>query len=334
MLRHRIAFSTALLTSLATPWAASHATPPQDTAQIVTLQVENDAVSTLKGTSDQYYTSGLRASWVSGTDQVPETLQTASNSLWGDGVQRISLEINQSLFTPRNTQTTNPSSSDRPYAGVLGVTGSLIHDMDNSRTVLSLFLGVIGPDAGGKVIQNGFHNIIGDTPNRGWSTQIGNEPLFEITPQRTWRIGLGTAGPVAFDALPTLSAGVGFLRNYALAGLILRVGQGLNSDFGVSRIQPGLTGTDAYTPTRQFVWYVFGGGDAQAVAQDITLNGDIFSNSRRVPGRWDVEELEFGAALIYRGVRVTYSQTWQTEEFRGQKGGLFSFGSVAASVRF
>ena len=334
MPRNRLAFPTALLASLVTPWAASRATPPQDTAQIVTLQAENDAVSTLRGTSDQYYTSGLRAGWTSGTDQVPDALQTASNNLWGDGVQRISLEINQSLFTPRNTQTTNPAPSDRPYAGVLGLTGSLIHDMDDSRTVLSLFGGVVGSYAGGEVIQNGFHNLIGDTPNRGWSTQIGNEPLFEITPERIWRVDIGRAGPVSFDALPTLSAGVGFLRNYALAGLVLRAGQGLHSDYGVSRIQPGLTGTDAYTPTRRFVWYVFGGADAQAVAQDITLNGDIFANSRRVPGKWDVGEFELGAALIYRGVRVTYSQTWQTEEFRGQKGGLFSFGSVAASVRF
>ena len=334
MLRNRIAFSTALLASMAIPWSASHATPPQDTAQIVTLQVENDAVSTLRGTSDQYYTSGLRAGWTSGTNQVPEALQTASNNLWGDGVQRISLELSQSLFTPRNTQTPDPAPNDRPYAGVLGLTGSLIHDMDHSRSVISLFLGVVGPDAGGEVVQNGFHNLIGDTPNRGWSTQLSNEPVFEITPERIWRVGLGHAGPVSFDALPTLQAGVGFLRNDVLAGLILRAGQGLDSDFGVARIQPGLTGTDAYTPTRPFVWYVFGGADGQAVAQDITLNGDIFADSRHVRPKWDVGELELGAALIYRGVRLTYSQTWQTEEFRGQKGGFFSFGSVAASVRF
>ncbi len=50
--------------------------------------------------------------------------------------------------------------------------------------------------------------------------------------------------------------------------------------------------------------------------------------------KWDVGELELGAAVIYRGVRLTYSQTWQTQEFRTQKGGLFNFGSLAASVRF
>lgn len=310
------------------------ATPAQDPAQIVTIQVENDAVSTLRGTSDQYYTSGLRAGWTSGTDQVPAGLQTLANQVWGDGVQRISLDLAQSLFTPRNTQAANPPLRDRPYAGVLGLNASLIHDMDASRTVVSLFLGLVGPGAAGEELQNGFHGLIGDTPNRGWGYQIHNEPLFEITPARTWRLPLGAYQGVSFDALPNVTAGVGLLRNYAQAGFVVRAGQGLDSDYGVSRIQPGITGTDAYTPTQPFVWYVFAGADGQAVGTDVTLNGDNFRTSRSRPPKWDVGELEAGAAIIYRGVRVTYSQTWQTQEFHGQKGGLFNFGSLTASVRF
>ena len=310
------------------------AAPVQDSSNIVTLQVENDAASTLRGTSDQYYTSGLRASWVSGTDQVPEGLMAAANSVWGDGVQRISLDVSQSLFTPRNTQAENPPLNDRPYAGELAFTGALIHDRDISRTVLALTLGLVGPGAGGEELQNGFHGLIGDTPNRGWGYQVHNEGFFEITPSRTWRVSLGEAEGVSFDVLPSITAGFGLERNYLQAGAVFRFGQGLESDFGVSRITPGLNGTDAYTPTRPFVWYVFGGLDGQAVGTDITLNGDNFRSSRNVAPKWDVGELEAGAAIIFRGVRLTYSQTWQTQEFRTQKGGLFNFGSLTASVRF
>jgi lipid A 3-O-deacylase len=39
---------------------AAQAAEPLDQQSIWTFQVENDAVSTLQGTSDQYYTSGLR----------------------------------------------------------------------------------------------------------------------------------------------------------------------------------------------------------------------------------------------------------------------------------
>ena len=41
-----------------------------DPDNIFTVQVENDAVSTLKGTSDQYYTSGIRLGWTSGADAI------------------------------------------------------------------------------------------------------------------------------------------------------------------------------------------------------------------------------------------------------------------------
>ena len=323
------------LTALSLLAAPAIAAPPQqDTASIVTVQVENDAVSTFHGTSDQYYTSGLRLGFTSGTDAVPDFLSEAANQVWGDGVQRVSLDLTQSLFTPRNTQLTNPLRNDRPYAGVLGLTGQLIHDQDDKRTVLGLFLGIVGPGAGGKAIQNGFHSIIGDTPNRGWGTGLKNEGLFEITPQRTWRIPLGEVQGVSFDALPTVQVGFGLLRNYALGGVVFRFGQGLDSDYGVSRIQPGLSGTDAYTPTRPFVWYFFAGANGQAVGTDVTLDGNNFRSSRHVATKWDVGELTAGAAVIYEGVRITYSQTWQTQEFRTAKSGLFNFGSLAASVRF
>ena len=329
MKRRVLAFSA--LSLLALPAAA---VPLQDNANIVTVQVENDAVSTLRGTSDQYYTSGLRAGWTSGTNQVPEWLEAFANETWGDGVQRVSLDLSQSLFTPRNTQASNPPLSDRPYAGILGLTGSLIHDTSNARTVFSVMVGVVGPGAGGEEIQNGFHNIIGDTPNRGWHYQVHNEGLVELTPSRTWRVPLAEFHDVSVDWLPSVTAGVGLARNYFQVGTIFRIGQGLDSDYGVARIQPGLTGTDAYTPTRPFVWYLFGGLDGQAVGTDVTLTGDNFRTSRSRAPIWDVGELELGAAVIYHGVRISYSQTWQTQEFRGQKGGLFNFGSLAASVRF
>ena len=328
----RVLALAAATTLLSLP--AMAVTPQQDTANIVTLQVENDAVSTLRGTSDQYYTSGLRLGWTSGTDEVPSFLQTAANEVWGDGVQRVSLDLTQSIFTPRNTQSYNPPLTDRPYAATLGLTGSIIHDTGDARTVLSLYGGVVGPAAGGKTIQNGFHSIIGDTSNKGWGTGLKNEPLFEITEQRIWRLPLGSISDVGFDALPTAQVGVGLLRNYALGGVIFRVGQGLDSDYGVSRIQPGLSGTDAYTPTRPFVWYFFAGADGQVVGTDVTLDGNNFRSSRHVATKWDVGELEAGAAVIYQGVRITYSQTWQTQEFRTAKAGLFNFGSLTASVRF
>jgi lipid A 3-O-deacylase len=317
---------------LATP---ARAAPQQDTANIITLQVENDAASTLKGTSDKNYTSGLRLGWTSGTNQVPGFLQGVGRALWGDGVQRISLDISQQIYTPQNTQISPPDPHDRPYAGYLAATGSLIQDSDDWRSILALSVGVIGPAALGREVQNGFHDIIGDTENKGWHYQLPNEPAFEIYSQRTWRIPITSVGPLQIDALPELTLGLGIVRDYVQTGGVFRIGQGLNSDFGAARILPGISGQDAYTPTQPLAWYFFAGADGQAVAHDEFLDGTTFGSSNaHVSKKWYVGEFEAGVGVIWHGVRVTYTQTWQTEEFHGQKGGLFNFGSLAASVRF
>jgi hypothetical protein len=82
------------------------------------------------------------------------------------------------------------------------------------------------------------------------------------------------------------------LRDYAKAGIQLRVGQGLKSDFGTTRISPGLSGSDAYTPVRDFVWYLFAGVDGQAIAWDATLDGNPFHPGRHVSRQPFVGEIE------------------------------------------
>ena len=132
-----------------------------------------------------------------------------------------------------------------------------------------------------------------------------------------------------------MTVGVGNVRDYLQTGVSFRLGQGLNSDFGVPRIQPGLSGTDAYAQTRPFAWYVFAGADGQAVARDLFLDGNTWrSGGPHVSKKWYVGEMQAGLAVMYRGLRVSYTQTWQTEEFHGQKGGLFNFGSLAVSAKF
>jgi hypothetical protein len=326
----------ALLPALAAGAAAAQTAPtaPADTSSIWTIQVENDAVSTFKGTSDQYYTSGLRLGWTSGADAI-DPVAALGHSIWGNGTTRVSLDLTQSLFTPRDTQIDPPDPHDRPYAGELLLTGGLVHDTDDTRDLISLSLGVVGPGALGRQVQNGFHSIIGDTQNRGWHYQIQDQPAVNLLFQRTWRLPIVNLGPLETDVLPSATAAGGDVRDYVQFGSILRLGQGLNSDFGTARIEPGLNGSDAYTNTQPIAWYVFGGVDGQAVGYDVSLDGSTFrSNTPSVHRIWDVGEMEAGAAVLWHGLRFTYTQTWQTQEFRGAKSGLFNFGSLAVSAKF
>jgi hypothetical protein len=313
---------------------AASAAEPLDQQSIWTIQVENDAVSTQSGTSDQYYTSGLRLGWTSGQDAV-DPIAAWGHAIWGGGTTRLSIDLSQSLFTPKQTQLDPPDSQDRPYAGELIVTGGLIHDSSWTRDVVSVSLGVIGPAALGRQVQNGFHSIIGDTPNRGWHYQLPDQPAFQFLGQRTWRLPIADLGVMDADVLPSATASVGDIRDYVQLGGVIRFGQGLDSDFGTARIEPGLNGSDAYSNTQPIAWYGFAGVDGQAVGYDVTLDGSTFrNNSPSVSRIWDVGELEAGAAILLYGLRVTYTQTWQTQEFLHQKSGLFNFGSIAVSAKF
>jgi len=303
-----------------------------DHGAIYTLQDENASISSSVPT-DRYYVNGLRFSYTSGEGDLPAFAQQIGHTLWGDGSQRISFEVGQLIFTPNNTHNLHPIG-DEPYAGVLLAGVSLLQDHNDTRNILSLQAGLVGPGAGGKEVQNGFHSIIGQGANPWCCNQIQNEPVFELTGERVWRVGLGNVGGMETDVLPNLTVGVGNLRDYALSGAVFRIGQGLASDFGVSRVRPGMTGGDAYTPIKQLNWYLFGGFDGQLVAHDITLDGNTFESGPSAPRNWFVGELELGGAVMINNWRLSYTQVFETHTFRGEQGGLHQFGSIALSARF
>ncbi|HEY2133861.1 MAG TPA: lipid A deacylase LpxR family protein [Acetobacteraceae bacterium] len=304
-----------------------------DPVSIWTIQDENASIST-GSLTDRYYVNGLRLGWTSGTNATPDFLVPVAHTLWGDGQMRVSFDLTQQIYTPADTSAFVPPPGDRPYAGVLLGNFGLSQDTTDTRSTLSVAVGVMGPAALGEEVQNGFHSLIGQAHNNGWGTQLKNEPTFEITSGRVWRLNTGTLGGLETQALPELDAGLGLLRIYALGGLRMRIGQGLDSDYGVARLRPGLTGGDAFHPTRPVAWYVFAGLNGQGVAHDATLQGNIFQNSPNVKLTPLVGEAEFGFAVMAYGARLTYTQVLQTAEFQHQKGGLHQFGSLALSLRF
>ncbi len=330
----RQGYAATLVICAALAAAPAGAQTPAEQRSIWTIQGENDVVSTLPRGSDKFYTSGLRLGWTSGVGQVPEVAARLGAAVWGDGTTRVSLDISQQIYTPANTERVNPNPRDHPVAAYLGGTFSVIQDVGNSRGVLAFSLGVIGPLALGRQVQNGFHELIGDRINKGWGGQLPNEPAVELVAEKTWRVALLEAGGLETDMLPSATLGIGTVRDYAQTGVVLRIGQGLANDFGVARIRPGLTGGDAFGGREELAWYIFAGANGQVVARDAVLNGAIFQRSPHVQQNWLMAEMEAGIAVLWHGVRLSYTQTWQTASFRGQKGGLFNFGSLAGSVRF
>jgi lipid A 3-O-deacylase len=307
---------------------------PPDPHAIWTLQDENASISSAR-LSDRYYVNGLHLGYVSGTDDVPDFLQRVGRAVWtGGGQLRFGFSLTQQIYTPAETGLVVPPPGDQPYAATLLGNFQLYRDVPDSRSILGLSVGVVGPWAFGEQIQNGFHDLIGQNSVKGWGTQLRNEPAFELTSARTWRLSMGSVGGLETDALPDLAVGLGNLRVYAQTGVIFRIGQGLDSDYGVPRLFPGPTGGDAFRPTRPFAWYVFLGADGQGVAHDMVLNGNMYHTSASVAPIPYFGEVEAGIAFIVFGTRLSYTQVVQSQQFEHQKGGPHQLGSLALSVRF
>ena len=315
------------------PCSIAQAQPTADPFSIWSLQDENASISAGKPT-DRLYVNGLRLGWTSPTGQVPNFLADLGHTIWGGGQQRIAIDLAQQIYTPAGTTAFLPDPRDRPYAGVLLGNFSLLNDKEDNRSILTFSLGIVGPGSGAENLQNGFHGVIGQGNTNGWGSQIQNVPAVELLHERIWRLPIGTVAGIETDALPALTVGLGDLRDYVQAGLTFRFGQGLDSDFGVPRLRPGLSGGDAFTPTRPFAWYVFAGVDGQAVGYDLLLQSAPFRGGPHVSTIWDVGEMQTGFAVMAYGMRLTFAYVAQTQEFRNQTGGLHQFGSASISIRF
>jgi lipid A 3-O-deacylase len=307
--------------------------PLNDPAGILTITEENDAFS-VPGT-DRYYTNGTSFSYVTPTGALPEFLANFGHNLIGPGSQRLEFDLQQVIYTPVDTQAYNPNPDDRPYAGQLTLHTTLIQDTDTTRTLAQVSFGLVGGAALGQPVQNGFHSLIGDTPSNGWHHQLHNEPTLDFLGARTWRYDLASfdGGAFGIQALPQATAQVGNSEIYAQAGGIVRIGSGLDSDYGPAVIEPVMTGTNAYTPTQPLVWYIFAGASGRLVAHDLLVQGNDFQSSRGVDLTPVQGDAEVGAAIIAFGVRLSATEIFTTSEFH-HAAPAFQYGSIALSTRF
>lgn len=327
----------ALALSAAAAGAAESASPPAaDPRGTLSLAVEND----LFGGSDRFYTNGLQLSWRSASASLPAPLAWLDRRLdflQGPGALRWGAALGHSIFTPRNTQARVPDPRDRPYAGLLLGSVSLHRVTADSLSTLEFQAGLVGPSAGGEFVQNNWHVLIGAPRARGWDAQLRDEFVAAGLLDRKRRVRLGTRGGIEGEFLPSATVSIGSLQTYGALGGLLRVGQGLDADFGPARIRPALAGSAFFQPppgARELGWYVFGGAEGRLVANDILLDGNSADRSRGVDRRPAVADFQVGGAVIWRGARVGYTQVWRTEEFHGQRGGMQQFGSVNVSFRF
>ncbi|MEQ9518612.1 MAG: lipid A deacylase LpxR family protein [Parvibaculum sp.] len=310
------------------------------------IQVENDLFANFANT-DRHYTNGLQASFLSEPTELPGILKdiaTIPVPFGADGspaTHRLGLSLGHSIFTPDDTSTTTTIADDRPYAAWLHLTLTLqtlwkTDGVGSYQDQWKIDVGVVGPAAGGRFVQNNWHKLIGADEANGWSNQLRNEPALNVTFERAWNspeLAPATLGGFEMDAIPYVVAALGNVQTYAGGGATFRIGPDLPDDFGPARIYPGIGGSEVFTPEPGFNWYLFAGIEGRVIGRDMFLDGNLFSQSHSVDKRYFVSDLRLGAVAFWEDVRVSFAHIYRTKEFSAQKK-ADQFGSLSLGVAF
>ncbi|ADM09134.1 hypothetical protein PB2503_05302 [Parvularcula bermudensis HTCC2503] len=291
--------------------------------------------------TDQNYTSGVR--FARFIEVEPGGFQFGiAERLFGARGDRdeviYGLGLGQSLYTPTDTDAEAPLFDQRPYAAWLYSEYSLIRLGGGTADQLTVEFGTVGPDALGEEVQNNYHTLIGGEEAEGWDNQIRNELGVVVSYERKLRAQfsreIGNVG-VGVDVTPYAGGSVGNIRSDVRAGAILRLGAGLDDDFGPPRINPASAGVGYFSPTQSNALYAYIGGQGRYVFNDITLEGSLFDDDD--PVTVDIEETvgEIQGGIVWRIAdwQLAYSQVWRTKQFEAQADNQ-RFGAVSIARRF
>lgn len=289
----------------------------------VTLINDNDAYFNI---GDRHYTNGVYASVTS-----PARTECASCGRLarlfmlpqrGPVSFRYGLFAGHSMYTPEDLSLADPDPDDRPYAGWLYGGARLYREGEGMLDRLEMKLGIVGPLSAADAIQRWWHALhwFGGVPPQGWHRQLKDEPGIVLSGQRIWRVPLAEAF-IDAELLPEANVSLGNIFTYAGAGASLRLGRNLGADWGPPRIEPALQGSDFFNEAAgSFAWYVSVDVEGRAVARNLLLDGNSFTDSARVTREPWVADFDLGLALIGGPFAFRASYTERTREFKTQRG--------------
>jgi hypothetical protein len=287
----------------------------------MTVRADNDAFNFWKSITDRpdkEYTNG---------DQV--TIEIAGAPWWGkhfakhrtpcNGVESpgvrcltTALSIGQDMYTPkpgREPGVVDDWRDDRPYAAWLYAGAEARVSSDRFLRTVGLTLGVTGDPAFGEFAQRTAHKLTGVYSREpvGWNTQIGFEPGILLTAKNTHRFAGRTAsGSAVVDFIPHIGASVGNILTEGEAGFETRVGVHLSNPWWTSE----------WRSRAPFELYLVGGARGEAVAHNITLDGNTLGADRSVDRTPLVGEYSIGIGGRFHGLVAEWRAVTRTREYR------------------
>ena len=221
------------------------------------------------------------------------------------------LSIAQEMYTPspdREPREVPDWPDDRPYAAWLYASAAGRVLSEHSLRTVELKLGVTGPPAAGEFAQKTAHQLSGvySQDPVGWDTQIDFEVGVVASIRETRRFVARTrSGRTVLDLMPHVGASLGNVLTAGEAGFTTRVGVNLSNPWWTSE-----WGTRA-----PFEIYLLGGARAEAVARNITLDGNTLGADRRVDRVPFVGEYTVGIGLRNGGFVASWRAVTRTREY-------------------
>lgn len=298
----------------------------------LTVALENDLFG---GGGDKHYTHGTEISYVSDTYQPSWLLRAASILPFykSNAETRLVVSLGQQIYTPIDIEAEVPDATDRPYAGWLYTSFGLVTDQrKDSHYVdkLEIVVGYVGPDSGAESVQKTVHKWVDSPQPKGWDYQLHSEVTLDLQYQREWTIPLIDNN---LDIVPRMAMTLGTARRDIGTGFTLRLGSGLDSDFGPPLIRPAAAGMQYFKPKQPFYWYLFAGAHGRYVEHNIFLDGNTDDESPSVDKEHWVGEVQAGLVMGWENWRATLTEVVRTREFEGQED-TDEFGAISLSYRF
>jgi len=346
----------AMLGLLAWTAASTSAGAAEDPPWQVLLQWDNDLLTN----TDRDYTNGARLAFQREFAEGETTNAFLSETLFrlsgaaregplrglrfaGSPPYRFAwgMGLTQLMFTPEDYEAPAPPPGERPYAGWLGLEVSLHVKADDAVSSVTLSAGTTGSPSLAEEVQGWVHDNISNSPRfRGWDSQVPAEPTLNLHFDHKRRLGFLDRllpRPLELDGYAEWGGALGNFRTDAYSGLLARAGFNLPAVHSTPRVQLGSFGHALFRPegrrTRNPSAFAFAGVRGSAVGRDITLGGPLFSSFE---GGVDPEplvgEAVLGAGFAFGQLAGSFSLTYRTDEFKGQKENQ-RFGSVMLRLR-
>ncbi|RUR39149.1 lipid A deacylase LpxR family protein [Vreelandella populi] len=285
---------------------------------VLSIKHENDGMAS---SDDGHFTSGFELNWAFKPNPENWTQRLATSlpdSVIGQA-DSVAFRLVHQIYTPDNIERLELIEDDRPYAGLVYVGMSLYEDIPvgnswQQATDLHLDVGLVGPSSLADSIQREVHRITNSDRPRGWDNQLDDEPLLNLTMRRQWWHNVPFAGKRLAHG-PGVSVALGNLNTYASAGYGVRWGDDAS---GIPTLTPNPGNRGRMLSMTGWQWYLFANVEGYYVAHNLTLDGNVFSNSHSVDRKEWVGEAAAGLALAWDEWQVTYAAVQRTREFDGQ----------------